>query len=72
MTDNNHRRMIIMAFRRHEPTGPVSPVEPCESCGTDIVITTFLGGPVAVEVRGTKEDGTPDMTTTHRHYREWD
>jgi hypothetical protein len=59
-----------MPFRRHQPSAPVSAVEPCEGCGTPVVITAFLGGPVAVEVKGTNDDDTPQMTVTHRHYRD--
>jgi hypothetical protein len=56
-------------MKAHKPTSRVTDPESCEGCGTEVSITTFAGGPVAVENRGTNEQGEP-IYQTHRHYRD--
>jgi hypothetical protein len=41
-------------MKAHRPTSRVTDPDPCEGCGTEVSITTFLGGLVAVENRGTQ------------------
>lgn len=55
-----------MALRAQKPSDRVTDPEPCEGCGTEVSITRFGGGQVAVEERGENTDGEP-IYMTHRH-----
>lgn len=56
-----------MALRAQKPSDRVTDPEPCEGCGTEVSITRFGGGQVAVEERGENTDGEP-IYMTHRHW----